>query len=300
MQPFLERTMRLALGVAGCSVLLLPQAAQASTISMCLNKRGVIQRVNVACKPKQTLISWDSGGIAGTTGLAGPQGPTGAAGPQGATGAQGPTGPAGAVGAAGSQGPAGLQGPTGPAGAVGAAGPQGPVGAQGPTGSSGATGPAGAAGANGTNTQVLTGGTLGSDSGYTLGILPGQVDTVYLGPGNGGSVTAGVADVPLTAGTLSNLLVSVDRNSGNCTSPDCGYTFVVCVNTVCTTSLTCQITDASVTTAPNNASCSDTTDTVPVNDGDLVSLQAEPTVPGTTLPADVTFSIEHTISQTAP
>ncbi len=114
MQPFLERTMRLALGLAAGSVLLLavPQAGQASTISMCLNKQGVIQGVNVVCKPKQTLISWDSGGLTGPQGLAGPQGPTGLAGPQGSTGAQGPTGPAGSTGAAGSQGLAGVSGPT--------------------------------------------------------------------------------------------------------------------------------------------------------------------------------------------
>jgi len=275
MQPFLERTMRLALGLAAGSVLLLavPQAGQASTISMCLNKQGVIQGVNVVCKPKQTLISWDSGGLTGPMGLSGPQGPTGLAGPQGSTGAQGPTGPAGATGPAGSKGLAGAMGPVGDPGAPGAAGTPG---------------------ANGTNTQVLTGGTLGADSGFTIGILPGQVSTVYLGPGNGGSTIPGTADVPLSAGTLSHLLVSVDRNSTNCTSPACGYTFVVCVNSGCTTALTCQITDATV-----KASCSDTTDVVSINDGDLVSIQAEPAVAGT-LPADVTFSIEHTISQTTP
>jgi len=267
--------MRLALGLAAGSVLLLavPQAGQASTISMCLNKQGVIQGVNVVCKPKQTLISWDSGGLTGPQGLAGPQGPTGLAGPQGSTGAQGPTGPAGSTGAAGSQGPIGVAGPTGDTG------PQGPTG---PTGT------------NGTNIQVLTGGTLGSDSGYKLNILPGEVPTVYLGPGNGGSTITGTADVPLSAGTLSHLLVSVDRNNLNCTSPACGYTFVVCVNTVCNTALTCPITDATI-----SPSCSDTTDVVPINDGDLVSIQAEPAVPGT-LPADVTFSIEHTTSLAAP
>jgi hypothetical protein len=205
--------------------------------------------------------------------LTGPQGPTGAAGPQGATGTQGLTGSAGATGPAGPQGSVGPQGPTGDPGAAGAAGPPG---------------------ANGTNTQVLTGGTLGADSGFKLGILPGQVSTVYLGPGNGGSTITGTADVPLSAGTLSHLLVSVDRNNLNCTSPACGYTFVVCVNTVCNTALTCPITDATV-----QPSCSDTTDVVSINDGDLVSIQAEPAVPGT-LPADVTFSIEHTISQTTP
>jgi len=276
MQPFLERTMRLALGLAAGSVLLLavPQAGQASTISMCLNKQGVIQGVNVVCKPKQTLISWDSGGVTGPQGLAGPQGPTGLAGPQGSTGAQGPTGPAGATGAAGSQGPIGVAGPTGDTG------PQGPTG---PTGT------------NGTNIQVLTGGTLGSDSGYKLSILPGEVPTVYLGPGNGGSVKLGTVDVPLSAGTLSHLLVSVDLNPACSTPGTCGYTFVVCVNKVCTTALTCQITDPTTSTTV----CSDTTDVVSLNDGDVVSIRAEPTVLGTA-PADVTFSIEHATSLAAP
>jgi len=276
MQPFSKRIMRVALGVGASSVVLLlavPRAGQAMTISMCLNKRGVIQGVNVACKPKQTLISWDSGGVTGPQGLSGPQGPTGAAGPQGATG---------------------TQGLTGPAGATGSAGPKGLAGAMGPAGATGAQGAAGAPGTNGTNAQVLTGGTLGADSGFKLGILPGQVSTVYLGPGNGGSTIPGTADVPLSAGTLSHLLVSVDRNNTNCTSPACGYTFVVCVNSSCTTALKCQITDATI-----SPSCSDTTDVVPISDGDLVSIQAEPAVAGT-LPADVTFSIEHTISQTTP
>jgi hypothetical protein len=275
-QPFSKRLMRATLGVAASSVMLLaaPQAGRASTISMCLNKKGVIEGVNVACKPKQSLISWDSNGLVGPQGPSGPQGPTGSMGPPGATGAQGP------------------QGPTGPAGAVGNTGTIGPAG---PTGPAGATGAAGPAGANGTNIQVLTGGTLGADSGYKLGILPGEtVSTpVYFGPGNGGSTTPGVSDVPLSAGTLSHLLVSVDSNI-TCTTGECAYTFVVCVNQGCTTSLTCQIADPTIST-----SCSDTTHTVSINDGDLVSIQAQP-LSQTTLAADVTFSIEHATSLATP
>jgi hypothetical protein len=299
-QPFYQRIMRATFGVAAISVMLLaaPQASRASTVSMCLNKKGIIERVNEACTAKQTLISWDSNGVVGPQGPAGPQGPTGPAGPQGTTGAQGLQGPVGPTGAVGTAGATGPQGPTGPAGATGPSGPQGPVGDMGPAGPTGSQGPTGASGTNGTNIQVLTGGTLGSDSGYTLGILPGQVPVAYLGPGNGGSVTQGISDVPLSAGTLSHLLVSVDLNPA-CTTGTCGYTFVVCVNQNCGTTpvLTCTIADSTVGT-----SCSDTTDTVTIADGDIVSIEAEPAAASssTTQPADVTFSIEHATSLAAP
>jgi hypothetical protein len=285
MQLFFKRIMLATLGVAAGSVMLLaaPQAGRASTISMCLNKQGAIEGVNVACKRKQTQISWDSNGLVGPQGPSGPQGITGVAGPQG---------------------PTGNQGPQGPPGNAGGAGPQGPIGNAGQTGDTGPQGPQGPDGANGTNIQVLTGGTLGSDSGYKLGILPAWTPNtpVYLGPGNGGSVTPGVADVPLSAGTLSHLLVSVDVNSGctpGSTPPVCGYTFIVCVNKNCTTTpaLTCTIADSGA-----SPSCSDTTDTVTIADGDTVSIEAQPAAASssTTLPADVTFSIEHATSLAAP
>lgn len=296
-QPFYQRIMRAAVGVAVTSVMLLaaPQASRASTISMCLNKKGIIEKVNKACTAKQTLISWDSNGVVGPQGPSGPQGPTGPAGAQGVSGSQGPQGPAGPTGPVGNAGAAGPQGPTGPAGAIGPTGPQGPVGDTGPMGPTGPQGPTGAPGTNGTNIQVLTGGTLGADSGFTLGILPGQVPVAYLGPGNGGSVTQGISDVPLSAGTLSHLLVSVDLNP-SCTTGICGYTFAVCVNENCTTTpaLTCTITDSTVSTF-----CSDTTDVVTINDGDLISVEAQPSSPST-LPADVTFSIEHATSLASP
>lgn len=299
MQPFYQRIMRAAVGVAVTSVMLLaaPQASRASTISMCLNKKGIIEKVNKACTAKQTLISWDSNGVVGPQGPAGPQGSTGPAGPQGVAGPQGPQGPAGPTGPVGNAGAAGPQGPTGPAGAIGPTGPQGPVGEIGPMGPTGPQGPTGAPGTNGTNIQVLTGGTLGADSGDLLGILPGETANtpVYLGPGNGGSITPGVADVPLSAGTLSHLLVSVDLNTG-CTTGICGYTFAVCINENCTTTpaLGCTIIDPTVSTV-----CNDTTDVVTIKDGDLVSIQAQPSSP-TTLPADVTFSIEHATSLASP
>lgn len=277
MRPSFRRTLRLAAAASSLLLLAIPTAGQASTISMCLNKQGVIEGVNVVCKPKQTQISWDSNGLPGPQGPSGPQGPTG------------PVGPTGTVGP---------QGATGPAGATGIAGPPGPAGDTGPIGDTGALGPAGPDGANGTNIQVLTGGTLGSDSGFTLGILPGQVQTVYLGPGNGGSITKGVVDVPLSAGTLSHLLVSVDLNTA-CTNPvpnpPCGYAFVVCVNQTCNTALTCTITNPTTTTTV----CSDPTDVVTIADGDTVSIQAQPSNPGTAA-ADVTFSIEHATSLVAP
>jgi hypothetical protein len=166
----------------------------------------------------------------------------------------------------------------------GVAGPPGPPGAPGP------------AGANGTNIQVLTGGTLGSDTGYAIGILPGQNPFVYLGPGNGGSITSNHVAVPVTAGTLSNLLVSAGVYPPDCASATCNYQFTLCVNGNCPTTPSLSCTTLGVT---DETQCSDTSDVVSVNDGDLISIKAEAT-DGTTAPADVTFSVEHTSTPTTP
>jgi hypothetical protein len=136
-----------------------------------------------------------------------------------------------------------------------------------------------------------------------LGIVPGtyspsnySVPKVYLAPGNGGSITSGDVDVPVTAGTLSNLLVSVGVYPPDCASTSCDYSFALCVNGNCsaTPSLTCTTTGVK-----GEASCSDTTDIVTVNDGDRISILATATS-ASSGPADVTFSLEHATTLTTP
>jgi Collagen triple helix repeat (20 copies) len=288
MQPFLGRVVRLTFGAATAAVLFLaiPTPGHATTISLCLNRRGIIKGINVECSPPQVTLTWDSDGVTGPQGPSGPQGPIGPVGNQGATGPQGPQGPSGPAGAVGTAGTAGPTGPTGPTGLQGPQGPQGADGLQGLQGDMGPQGAAGLNGSNGTNVQLLTGGTLGSDLGTTLGIQPGNNVAVYMGPGNGAATTFAAAAVPVSAGTLGHLLVQTDHNPAGGT-----YTFTLCVNSNCDQTLTCTITDP-------NTTCSDTSDTVPVNDGDLVTVHAAPA--NTTAVTDVTFSMEHTVTQAAP
>jgi hypothetical protein len=94
--------------------------------------------------------------------------------------------------------------------------------------------------------------------------------------------------VPVSAGTLKHLLIRTDMNPGSSGPTTNSYTFSVCMNATCTTGLTCVITDP-------NTSCSDTTDVVSVNDGDLVSIYAQPSGPSANN-ADVTFSLEHIVT----
>ena len=68
-----------------------------------------------ACKPNETVVSWNQQGPAGPPG---PQGPTGPTGPTGPSGPKGDPGAAGAQGAVGPIGPKGDPGPRGPAGGL--------------------------------------------------------------------------------------------------------------------------------------------------------------------------------------
>jgi hypothetical protein len=294
MRSNFRRALRLTFAGAagGLLCLAIPASGHASTITLCLNRRGVIKGINVACQPPLVTLTWDGNGIQGPQGPSGPQGPIGPVGIQGAqgpTGAQGPVGPAGAAGAAGAVGPTGPTGDTGPTGAqglIGNTGLKGPTGDPGPQGLTGLNGP------NGTNIQVLTGGNLGADTAIDHSNQLGGDQALYLGPGNGADTSLASVAVPVSAGTLKHLLIRTDMNPGSSGPTTNSYTFSVCVNATCTTGLTCVITDP-------NTSCSDTTDVVSVNDGDLFSIYAQPSGPSANN-ADVTFSLEHIVTQAAP
>jgi len=80
-----------------------------------------------SCSDKETFISWNQVGVAGTAGPAGLQGEPG---PQGEVGPAGPQGEPGPAGPVGPQGIPGATGPAGPQGEQGLTGPQGPAGPQ--------------------------------------------------------------------------------------------------------------------------------------------------------------------------
>ncbi|MGB6554984.1 MAG: hypothetical protein WBE78_15955 [Candidatus Binataceae bacterium] len=195
-------------------------------------------------------------GAAGPAGLTGLPGATGPVGPVGATGAQGPTGlagPTGVAGVVGNQGPVGAIGPTGPAGIVGPTGPiglQGPVGDPGPQGATGPAGIAGIQGVAGDNTSILAGGNLGQTIGAARAIqfsANRNVTPLFLGPGDGASFTSqNSVSVPVQAGTLSNLNVTLDHAPGSLANPTFGYVVTVCDNSVCG-GPTCEI--AGISTA---------------------------------------------------
>lgn len=119
--------------------------AAENTVYACVHKNGnpTLVAEGTACKPNETLVSWNIVGPRGEKGDTGPQGPqgpqgeTGLQGPQGETGPQGPQGPRGENGPQGETGPQGPQGEKGEKGDTGATGPTGPQGPQGPPGQSG-------------------------------------------------------------------------------------------------------------------------------------------------------------------
>jgi Collagen triple helix repeat (20 copies) len=81
--------------------------------SACLSSRTrLLSRVSVRSRPQcptgSRVISWNSKGPAGNTGVAGPQGLPGATGPIGPSGVQGQTGSTGAQGLPGPEGPSNL------------------------------------------------------------------------------------------------------------------------------------------------------------------------------------------------
>jgi hypothetical protein len=276
MQSFVRRGLRVALSAAAGIAMLAAAApsGSAQTITLCVNRQGRIKGIDVACTKPQVTITWNAAGVQG------PTGPVGLQGPIVAVGSIGPTGPAG---------PQGFVGPAGPQGPQGLTGAQGPMGVQGPTGA------LGAAGLNGTNTGILTGGIgqlLGAAESIELGGSGGTGNkTLYMGPGNGADTTLANVEVPVSAGTLTELLVQSDRNPGSPGGVAGSYTFVLCVNENCSTALTCTMTDPTT-------SCSDTTDSVSVNDGDRIAIVGLATTGSNT--ADIAYSLESVVTESSP
>lgn len=298
MQSFVRRGLRLALsaaaGIAMLAAVAPPSSAQ--TITLCVNREGRIKGIDVACTKPQVTLTWYAAGIQGPTGPVGPQGPIGAPGYTGPTGPQGAQGPAGPFGPPGTAGPTGPTGAQGLIGSTGSQGLQGLTGVPGPMGVQGPTGSLGAAGLTGTNTGVLAGGSSGEDVGFAFNLVlggkggPGK-KTLYMGPGNGADTTLANVEVPVSAGILSDLLVQTDMNPGSPGGITGSYSFVLCVNENCTTPVSCTITDPTT-------SCSDTIDNVSVNDGDRVAIVGLASTGSTS--TDVTYSLEHTVTQSTP
>lgn len=92
-----------------------------------------------ACRPNDSVISWNETGPEGPSGPQGEpgekgdKGDAGEPGPQGETGPEGPEGQPGEPGAPGPQGETGPEGPAGASGVVGIQGITGPIGAIFPT-----------------------------------------------------------------------------------------------------------------------------------------------------------------------
>ncbi|MBP9759781.1 MAG: collagen-like protein [Candidatus Pacebacteria bacterium] len=135
----MTKTTRLGIGIAAAALALtgtLTYAQLADTpINACVSKIGLVRIIPdgspVRCLKHERLLSWNTSGPQGETGLTGAQGEAGPMGPQGDPGTKGDkgdTGDAGPQGEKGAQGPAGPQGEPGPVGERGETGPQGPAG----------------------------------------------------------------------------------------------------------------------------------------------------------------------------
>lgn len=201
-------------------------------------------------------------GPAGPTGLAGPAGPQGPPGLAGPAGPAGPTGPTGLAGPAGPQGPQGLAGPAGPAGPTGLTGSTGPAGPAGPAGPTGPPGPAGPQGPSGVAKGIayLVGfQNPGEEQGMTLfvpvtGFTPDIHNNTTIGPQSMAS--------PIAC-TLSGLSVSAN----NFNTPASDTTTITVYQNQTATSMSC-----SVTTSGNKSSCTDSTHTLAVSQGDLLTI----------------------------
>lgn len=257
-------------------------AANADTglITLCIARNGKIVGVDLPfCQPHNIRLAWN------IPGAAGPQGPNGPTGPTGPTGAAGPTGSQGAVGLVGPTGPLGSTGLTGPEGVQGVTGLAGPTGNTGPTGSVGPAGATGVAGVPGDFITTLTGGTLGDDIGAAAGIQLTAFDNaafpIWMAPGNGADILQSTIAVPTPGGCAFRLQVQLDEAPGIGNS----YSFFVCDQGDCFTSLTCVIPDTATT-------CFDDGDTVPYAPGDSLSVLAFNSAGGP-VPVDVGWSLDY-------
>ncbi len=236
-------------------------------------------------------------GIAGATGATGAQGIQGVTGATGTTGAQGIAGTTGATGAQGIQGVTGATGSTGAQGIAGATGVTGAAGATGATGATGLgeqgnpgpTGPTGSTGAFGTS-GFMTTTTIQSGFGSTNTVYYFSPNPVYTGLPVNATNNAFPGYPPFVAPpdvnpvnfimapaacTLKALNVGVINNSIINISP---YNDTVTItverasnSTFNPTAMTCGATLHSQFLG-TLAFCSDTTHTISLNQGDLLSL----------------------------
>jgi hypothetical protein len=206
---------RLATGIAvaaavaggGSVAALATSQSPASAYQGCLSRNlGALYNVHVnpnsppRCHRRDTLISWNQTGPAGSRGATGATGAPGSLGAKGSTGPTGSQGPQGLKGDPGATGVQGLQGPKGDPGATGAQGPPGPTGSQGPNGNTGPQGPSGTTTSNvviGSFVQIVAGGNA-----TALATCPsGSTAT-----GGGFDTTPGIdvqSNVPASDGTQS-------------------------------------------------------------------------------------------------
>jgi hypothetical protein len=173
------------------------------------------------------------------------------------------------AGATGPQGIQGIQGPMGATGAQGNPGAQGPAGAIGPIGPVGPAGPAGGTGATGSITASFVWSSLVPNEGAT-----GPFFVAPLANTNGqaqGNSQLAFLPAPAACTVRSLTINALATNLANPIEADT-MAFTVVMNDV-PTSMTCQI--ATMITTPNNAtlSCSDSTHTFTVAQGDRISLE---------------------------
>ncbi len=291
MHVLLRHARRVVLGVAMGALFLAaaPATSRAQLVTICYNPHTrKIVNVDGTCSPPNRAITWNVLGVTGSRGQQGPAGEQGPAGPTGPLGSVGPQGPAGPAGAVGPVGNTGATGPEGPAGEVGAEGLQGPTGPTGPTGVTGPTGYTGEAGTNGVQYYTLGGGDLGTNVQLLFGpgfagILSGTsgigTSPIYYGPGNGSDTIMESEAVPIDASTVTQLWVQTKNVPG----PGHTYTFQLCINSSCDSSVSCTI------DLPNLTSCNDTTHYQHYNPGDTIALRG--IADDGAAPTDVSWSV---------
>jgi hypothetical protein len=188
-----------AIAAGGSTAALATDIGSNNVYQGCLqHHRGALYHVELnpssppRCEHRDTLVSWNQTGPAGSAGSTGPQGPKGDPGPAGPAGPQGPKGGTGAAGPQGPKGDTGAAGPQGPKGDTGATGPQGPQGDTGAAGPQGPQGPQGPSGVSGmywvsTTTSRTAGGNkstklscYGSDQVYSGGFWIGSNTDTYV------------------------------------------------------------------------------------------------------------------------
>jgi hypothetical protein len=291
MHVSLRQSWRWMLGAATGALLLvsLPGAGHAAIDELCISPKGNIVGINGSCsKPNRELV-WDTAGVVGPEGPQGPQGLQGNPGPPGQDGPQGPDGPSGPTGSIGLTGAKGNKGVQGPTGTTGREGDQGPQGFQGPKGPQGPQGNPGHIGIDGTQLMLLSGGDLGTSVELLFGsqgILNGLDNNPrFYGPGNGVDIGLEQVTVPISNGTVTQLWVQTKNVAG----PGNSYTFTLCRNSNCNTSVSCTI------SLPTLTECNDLNNSVGYQEGDTLALQGKASISAN--PTEVSWAV--VVKQTA-